>query len=95
MPHRDPVEALIFWDTGFIQHADCVPRPKVRGACWRGLAGFMSKQPAAAGWRYVARWTRWLWAGLGGMISRKGGARRYFVIVLKRLRLTGIHLPGT
>ena len=21
-------------------------------------------------WQYVARWTRWLWAGLGGMISR-------------------------
>ncbi len=43
--------------------------------------------------QYVARWTRWLWAGLSGMISRKGGARRYYVTVLKRLRLTGAYLP--
>ena len=33
--------------------------------------------------RYVTRWTRWLWGGLDGLVTRKGGDKRYMVYVLK------------
>ncbi len=34
-------------------------------------------------WQYVTRWTRWLWSGLDGLVSRGGGVKRYMVYVLK------------
>ncbi len=40
-------------------------------------------------WQYVTRWTRWLWAGLDGMVSREGCAIRYWVYVLKKLQILG------
>ncbi len=33
--------------------------------------------------RYVTRWTRRLWGGLDGLVTRKGGDKRYMVFVLK------------
>ncbi|MBT3259156.1 MAG: hypothetical protein HN366_22260 [Deltaproteobacteria bacterium] len=42
--------------------------------------------------QYVTRWTRWLWGVLDGLISRKGGVKRYWVYVLIKLRLRGINL---
>ncbi len=44
-------------------------------------------------WRYVTRWTRWLWGGLYGLVTRKGGDKRYMVYVLKQLQISGIQLP--
>ena len=44
-------------------------------------------------WRYVTRWTRWLWGGLNGLVTRKGGDKRYMVYVLKQLQISGIQLP--
>jgi hypothetical protein len=44
-------------------------------------------------WQYVTRWTRWLWGGLDGLVSRGGGVKRYMVYVLKQLRISGIQLP--
>jgi len=44
-------------------------------------------------WQYVSRWTRWLWAGMDGLVSRKGGVKRYMVPILKQLRINGISLP--
>ncbi len=44
-------------------------------------------------WRYVTRWTRWLWGGLDGLVTRKGGVKRYMVYVLKQLQISGIPLP--
>ena len=42
-------------------------------------------------WQYVSRWTRWLWGGLDGLVSRKGGIRRYYFGVIKRLRIRGLY----
>ena len=44
-------------------------------------------------WEYVSRWTRWLWGGLDGLVSRKGGIRRYYFGVIKRLRIVGLYRP--
>ena len=44
-------------------------------------------------WRYVTSWCRWLWGGLDGMVSRKGGTRRVFVRLLRLLDITGFPLP--
>ena len=44
-------------------------------------------------WQYVSRWTRWLWGGLDGLVSRKGGIRRYYFGVIKRLRIRGLYRP--
>ncbi len=44
-------------------------------------------------WQYVSRWTRWLWGGLDGLVSRKGGIRRYYSGVIKRLRIRGLYRP--
>ena len=44
-------------------------------------------------WRYVTRWTRWLWGALDGLVTRKGGVKRYMVYVLKQLQISGIPLP--
>lgn len=41
--------------------------------------------------QYVARWTRWLWGGLDGLVFRKGGVKHYTVFVLKQLQISGIH----
>jgi hypothetical protein len=43
--------------------------------------------------QYVTRWTHWLWGGLDGHVSRKGGLRRYLVFVLKQLQIGGVSLP--
>jgi hypothetical protein len=40
--------------------------------------------------QYVARWTRWLWGGLDGLVFRKGGVKHYTVFVLKHLQISGI-----
>ena len=44
-------------------------------------------------WQYVTRWTRRLWGGLDGPVSRGGGVKRYMVFVFKQLRISGIQLP--
>jgi hypothetical protein len=36
---------------------------------------------------YVLRWTSWLWGKLAGLISLKGGVKRYLIYVLKQLPL--------
>jgi hypothetical protein len=36
-------------------------------------------------WEYVTRWYRWLHGGLKGLVTRKGGIRRYYVYILRRL----------
>ncbi|MGV8110531.1 hypothetical protein [Methanospirillum sp.] len=36
-------------------------------------------------WRYVVRWCSWLWGGVYGRVSRKGGVRKYCVLVAKEL----------
>ena len=36
-------------------------------------------------WEYVIRWHRWLHGGLKGLVSRKGGIRRYYIYILRRL----------
>jgi len=38
-------------------------------------------------WRYVERWVDWLWGGLGGIVSRKGGRRTYWIYILARLAI--------
>ena len=43
--------------------------------------------------QYITRWTRWLWGGLDGLVSRRGGVKRYLVYVLIKLRISGITLP--
>ena len=42
--------------------------------------------------QYVARWTRWLWGGLDGLVFRKGGVKHYTVFVLKQLQISGISI---
>ena len=44
--------------------------------------------------RYVTRWVQWLWGGLDGLVSLKGGYKRYMILILKELRIRGVHLPG-
>jgi RNA-directed DNA polymerase len=44
-------------------------------------------------WQYITRWTRWLWGALDGLVSRKGGVKRYWVHVLIKLRISGITMP--
>jgi len=39
--------------------------------------------------RYVQRWYAWLHGGLGGRVAAKGGVTGIWVIVLKRLHITG------
>ena len=36
-------------------------------------------------WEYVIRWHHWLHGGLKGLVSRKGGIRRYYIYILRRL----------
>jgi hypothetical protein len=43
--------------------------------------------------QYVTRWTRWLWGGLDGLVSWKGGLKGYLVFVLKQLQISGVSLP--
>ena len=43
--------------------------------------------------QYVTRWTRWLWGALDGLVSRRGGVKRYWVYVLIKLQISGVHLP--
>ena len=33
---------------------------------------------------YVSRWTQWLWSSLPGMVSKKGGIKKYFHSYRKR-----------
>ena len=44
-------------------------------------------------WQYVSRWAGWLWGGLGLLVSVKGGVKRYFVHVLKQLKISGYRIP--
>jgi hypothetical protein len=44
-------------------------------------------------WRYITRWTRWLWGALDELVTRRGGVKRYMVYVLKQLQISGIRLP--
>ena len=37
-------------------------------------------------WDYITRWTRWLWGALGGLVSTKGGIKRYYYYILGQLR---------
>jgi RNA-directed DNA polymerase len=37
-------------------------------------------------WDYITRWTRWLWGALGGLVSTKGGIKRYYYHILGQLR---------
>jgi len=46
-------------------------------------------------WQYVIRWTRWLWAGVDGMVSMKGGVKPYWVYVLKKLQIRGFAVSRT
>ena len=43
-------------------------------------------------WLYVKRWTLWLWSGLRGEISLRGGYKKYLVFVLKQLQINGISI---
>ena len=36
-------------------------------------------------WEYVTHWHRWLHGGLKGLVTRKGGIRRYYIYILRRL----------
>ena len=45
-------------------------------------------------WRYVARWCGWLWGGLKGLVSRKGGVRRVFIKLLRASGCAGFPLPA-
>ena len=38
-------------------------------------------------WEYVTHWYRWLHGGLKGSVTRKGGIRRYYIYILRRLRI--------
>ena len=38
-------------------------------------------------WEYVTHWHRWLHGGLKGLVTRKGGVRRYYIYILRRLRI--------
>ncbi len=42
-------------------------------------------------WLYVIRWTRWLWGGLRGEVSVRGGVKKYFVYVLKQIEGKSLH----
>ena len=41
----------------------------------------------------MVRWCGWLWGGLDGLVSRKGGTRRVFVRLLRLLDIAGFPLP--
>ena len=34
---------------------------------------------------HVIQWHHWLHGGLKGLVSRKGGIRRYYIYILRRL----------
>ena len=38
-------------------------------------------------WEYVTHWHRSLHGGLKGLVTRKGGVRRYYIYILRRLRI--------
>lgn len=42
--------------------------------------------------QYVTRWCRWLWGGLHGLVSRKGGVKHYLIYVFKTLQIRGVVL---
>ena len=37
--------------------------------------------------QYVTRRHRWLHGGLQGQVSRKGGVRRHYIYILRRLKI--------
>jgi len=37
--------------------------------------------------QYVAHWVKYIHAGLNGLVSRKGGSKRYLVFIVKKLGL--------
>ena len=39
-------------------------------------------------WRYVSKWCQWLWGGVYGRVTRKGGVRKYWVWVMKALGIS-------
>jgi len=39
-------------------------------------------------WEYTGHWTQYLWGGLGCLVTRKGGIKKYFVMAIKKLRIT-------
>jgi hypothetical protein len=39
-------------------------------------------------WRYVSKWCQWLWGGVYGRVTRKGGVRKYWVWVVKALGIS-------
>ena len=45
-------------------------------------------------WRYLRRWYRWLTGGLGGLVSLKGGIRRYFYYIIKHLEIRELAPPN-
>ena len=36
-------------------------------------------------WEYVTHWHRWLHGGLQGLVTRKGGVKRYYIYILRQL----------
>ena len=42
---------------------------------------------------YVSRWTQWLWSALPGMVSTKGGIKKYFSLVSKALHCSTGPVP--
>jgi hypothetical protein len=42
--------------------------------------------------RDMRRWVSWLWGGLDGWVSRKGGLKDYLVFVSKKLQISGVSL---
>ena len=43
-------------------------------------------------WRYTKRWAQWLWGGLCGLVTTKGGEKYYFFSIAKRLGIKGLAL---
>jgi hypothetical protein len=41
-------------------------------------------------WGYVSRWYGWLRNGLSGLLSLSGGFKRYWIYVLKKLKIGNI-----
>jgi len=42
--------------------------------------------------QYVTRWYCWLHGGIRGMVTRKGGEKRYLVFILNHLLINGLIL---
>ena len=80
-----PIRGLIFLDILSILSGDFARQTKAYDAYRNVPAGFGEGVSLSRLWGYVTKWCQWLWGGVYGRVSRKGGVRKYWVWIIRAL----------